>query len=825
MPNLNLMFMCRCLSVLAILILSACGGESGLQSTDTSQVQEPDKTVKGITVNPNMTALFLQRTSTSISAKSTPRSTLVDGDYYSGTLLVTNAETGNQQEFYWYIRVDADGKAVSQKNISLVPGTYHFSLLLEGNGHQYAGSAENILLEDGDEQAVNMTIKPLIGNTISDVQLLDTMADIKLRIDQADLLAIDLTEPRIGISIDGADEEIFSVNSETGLSDAVLSLPDGEYRIQVNFYDGNMLIGHTLDTQETVQLVNSENISFDIVPLQADVSLALSEGNPDTGLFRINIPNAIVDSVDALETLKAYLKLNGSVFVEQLLDIQQEGGQYFAATTLDIGLENQDQLVINLDFIDQSKAEEDQLLTSCTGVINLQSTNNQFTCPLELQNSYVVSGHLLATLAINVLQSNDGKLDSVAGAEVFINGESIGLTNGSVLSTPGFIKTNVQQGEYSIRVEAGSRATNVQLTALPLQIINQDIILSPSDTDGGDDSDGSSGNDDGIVIVDGPGCGSESPRNSHERWIQIAAQTSPSQLSTCVNQRSYTRLLNDDVQFMVAYPDLGIHYVFDLWYLRRANQMNCAYLPETLPNFLTPDLFWKQDGCSYNGATSFSLTTATGNWCQTTAYQAPAVSGAGINYNTMTANSRCNLYIRTYNDTQATLLPANGSYYTDEAYAQSYDATNRTMLVDDQWVSLNAIATTMGDWGYVFDGNVKTVVTSAYNNPNVKSISINYHTPLKIRRFEIVNPFSAGVFGRAPYLVRVQARVPGRESIWTTIGAYSMPQTEDLNVMLTIPDNDYGRLSEYRLIFVRPYNSTNPRDYIQFSDIKAYTYD
>lgn len=228
--------------------LIACGGSSDNddQNTNSSDVEEQSSTDNQTDANkmavafaPQFTAYFNQvaRKGVVPAKRTAEPQKMAANSSYSGTLVATNADTGNTQTFDWYVKVDNDGNIVSQKNISLSPGTYSFSMLLEGGGYQYGGDAQNVALADGDTQNIAIVIKPIVGGSISNIELLDTMADISFTINSADLLAANIEDPRMGIIIDSGDEQIFSIDKTTGAPSALVSLPDGEYTVEVNFYD------------------------------------------------------------------------------------------------------------------------------------------------------------------------------------------------------------------------------------------------------------------------------------------------------------------------------------------------------------------------------------------------------------------------------------------------------------------------------------------------------------------------------------------------------------------------------------------------------------
>lgn len=148
------------LSSIMILLFITTGCTSSDGSGDSTKPQTTETSF-------NFTLTSFKKQETASSALGRLASFTAD-QVMTGQLTATNTETSEIQTFDWSIYFDEETWEVqSNKTIILAPGNYEFVLLLTKGSQQYAGSAVQAV-SDGTFD-VPMTVRPVIGDTVTDV--------------------------------------------------------------------------------------------------------------------------------------------------------------------------------------------------------------------------------------------------------------------------------------------------------------------------------------------------------------------------------------------------------------------------------------------------------------------------------------------------------------------------------------------------------------------------------------------------------------------------------------------------------------------------------
>jgi hypothetical protein len=419
-----------------------------------------------------------------------------------GELLAINTDTNEQETFTWTATFnEGTWEVESTKTIVLDPGTYDFSLLLEEGNQQYAGEAI-YEIEDGTND-VPLTVRPVIGETIADVYVVNELADFKFEYDPAELS--DFADPQIGIIVDSDAEQVFSVNPVTGISDNYINLTSGSHSLELKLYDGQIQKGKS-DQVQTVNVVPGENIVMDLVPLHGETLFSLTEEG-GTAEFSFTIPHEVADEAQGANNLEVIFTLVDSdgTLCEQTLALVSDGDDYTAEATCD----NIQSGTATASLIFNDISDNEQLAQWCE-TIDLNSEDQTLTCEIDLRRRAVITGALMAVLGVNVLDQSGLPIE---GAVVIVNGEQAGITGSGIFGTLGYLKLYLVKGDYTVRAEADSLygEADVALDALDVENVEvtADREISCESCKAILDAGNSVG--DGVYSIDPDGTGGDEP--------------------------------------------------------------------------------------------------------------------------------------------------------------------------------------------------------------------------------------------------------------------------------------------------------------------------
>ena len=397
-----------------------------------------------------------------------------------GTMQVTNLATNEIEIFPWTANVDPTdlNNIQSFQTLVLEPGDYLLELALSQGIHSYSGSALHNV-SDGDTETADMTIRPVIGQTLFDVNTIAELIDFRFSFSAAEINTANLTAPSVGISINGGNEQIFLLNTTTGLTEhMLLNLVPGQYDISLRLLDNGIQVGKSIAAQESsVTVAQGLDVSLDVIPLHGEFAMDLTAEGGDATID-LRFPVEVVEEVGGISNLDAIFRVAGPDYplYETPLAataIAQGYGTSVVLPNVFFG-----EMTFEMTFSDKTDNSE---IGYCITTTDLSSTSASLTCDMTLRRRQVASGSLLSTLGINV-RGLDGV--PVAGAVISIAGEEVAITNSAAFSTPGYSKVFIPSGTHSIKAQFGVASGEIEFVSQPLTVSNVDIVLNTIDTDG-----------------------------------------------------------------------------------------------------------------------------------------------------------------------------------------------------------------------------------------------------------------------------------------------------------------------------------------------------
>ena len=447
-------------------LLVACGGDAGEDGLDRSA-----GSATTVSLQYDVAALLQQNLNAgSVSAANFTSDQILRGQLAATT--VGGINDGQEEIFNWTIYLDEDTFAASSNStLTLAPGNYEFELLMGQDDQQYAGFTATTIA-DG-ENDISMIIKPVIGDAVSDVTIIDRLAYFKFQYQLADLAAI--AAPAVGISVDAGAEQVFAINTQTGMSDTFVNLPAGQHTLDLAFYDGAVQVGKSIAAQEVQNVNYGVNLAMDIVPLYGEVAFSLTETGADTTVT-INVPAEVIDEVGGVNNLTSTLSLvspKNPLQETTPFYIQQGDGSYQASVVLtDL---QYDDVVVSLTYGDATTGDQ---VASCSQAWTLTTQSPVFTCDVTLIRRAVINSSILGVLAVNV---EDDAGVPVSGA-VITNaaGDTLGVTGGGAFGSQGYVKLYLGAGSHDLTATdpLTGDLKSATVTVLPLSVGNLSMVLA-----------------------------------------------------------------------------------------------------------------------------------------------------------------------------------------------------------------------------------------------------------------------------------------------------------------------------------------------------------
>lgn len=448
--------------VLLTLTLFGCQGPSEESSGSTAKIDQPT-TETGAKVS------FQFDVSAFVASDSPERAPNFTADQvWSGNLYIRdlNETTGDTRPWTLYFD-EKTWNAESHETIILSPGNYEFILTMSKGDKHYRGTAAQYI-KDGTND-VALTVHPVIGTISTIITHTDKVGKLNFGFNAIDLSGI--TNPKLGVIVDGGAETYVTLNKETGLSNTNILLGENATSVELKLYDGDVQIGKSVQQTSPVDLVTGESKTVDFVALQGETTFSLNQAGGEAK-FQFMVPQEIVQSAGSPANLKTTLKIAGpnNPLRELDLAVEASGDQYFASTAL----QNIQYDTVTVSLIFTAISESKEIGTCNLENLTLLEQDSSQSCETGVHPLSAVEGNILATTAINAISANN---EPVQGASVYANGKFLGLTGSGGFGTGGYLKIDLKQGFYTIRVEKGDSYGETQITLLPLQLENLRIKM------------------------------------------------------------------------------------------------------------------------------------------------------------------------------------------------------------------------------------------------------------------------------------------------------------------------------------------------------------
>jgi hypothetical protein len=460
------------IAVAGSIVLSACGNSNSVPSIGQAQSEETEN----VDFDFDLTALL----DSVVPAGEPLNDELLLSDEASlmtGTMLVEDLDTNEVQSHSWTVNLDENDLAnvTSLKSLVLEPAIYSFSLVLDRGEHQYAGTSVHTV-EDGSQELVPMTIRPVIGDSQVTAEVVSELVDFRFSYSASQLGEAGLVDPSIGITIDQGSELVYELDPSTGLSEHMfLNLVPGTYDMSLRLFDTGNQVGKSVPDQGSdVPVSPGTNVTLDIVPLYGEVGLGLAVQGGSANIT-VQVPAEVVDEAGGLSNLQSILSVVGpeNPLQEVALSLVQVGADYEASVTLP------EMYYGSLDFeLAFSDIAGDEPLGTCVDSATLTRNQTLVECQLTLRTRSAIGGNLLSTVGLNVF-GLDGA--PVSGAVVSVDGEDIAITNSAIFSTPGYSKIYLNPGARNIVVRSGDSFGELSYTSVPLSVDNINITLDQTD--------------------------------------------------------------------------------------------------------------------------------------------------------------------------------------------------------------------------------------------------------------------------------------------------------------------------------------------------------
>ncbi|MBB1489687.1 hypothetical protein, partial [Oceanospirillum sediminis] len=172
-------------------------------------------------VDSSFTSVYRARVNHNVDVSNSRERKARDVSYFEGTLTAKNLTTGDEESFDWPITIDENGKAKSEKTVTVFPGTYDFTLVVTKGSQQYTSVLTSELIEDEGEYRLNMDLIPIAGETVVNIDSIKNLSRLRLEFPPEEF--VNIAAPQIGLVIDGV-ETVYEISKESGLAEVILNL-------------------------------------------------------------------------------------------------------------------------------------------------------------------------------------------------------------------------------------------------------------------------------------------------------------------------------------------------------------------------------------------------------------------------------------------------------------------------------------------------------------------------------------------------------------------------------------------------------------------------
>lgn len=468
------MFLTRSLYAAGISVLLVFLAGCNTQNSGGKNSQPASSASQSHSLDLSLASLYSGVVSKSTASKHTTTVSSV----LTGSLQAINYTTNKITNYDWSATLDDTTLTVhSIKTLTLEPGSYHFTLLLSDSSYQYAGDSY-ATITDGNVSDISMTLAPVIGDTVIDVSAVSTLSDYHFTFDSSELSSI--YSPKLGITVDGGLEQIFTINKLTGLTDSYINLSEGSHTIKLALYEDTEQIGRSVEAQESVTIVVGSPLTMDIVPLHAETAFSFDVVTGGA-IVKTILPNEILDIAGPVDLNVILTLTDGNTSYEKSMSINAEDNITYGITSF--GPVTSDPIAygdyaMQLLFIDTTNPSIP--LGSCLmDHITLDKNGSSIECSVSVSNPSLASSSILASVGINVYDTSSYP---VGGALVYANDELIGITGGGTFGTEGYLSVDLPSGDLTIKAVTGNDYGIINTILNPLDIKNLDITVNQSGT-------------------------------------------------------------------------------------------------------------------------------------------------------------------------------------------------------------------------------------------------------------------------------------------------------------------------------------------------------
>ncbi len=385
-------------------------------------------------------------------------------EVYEGTMTAYEVNSSTTQTFDWLAKIDETGMvAISNKTLLLNPGDYELELLLEKDGKQYVGTS-SVHVEDTDQLEVNFDLHAVIGDVITDISTIGSLASFEINFPSNELAGFDL--PRIGVIVNGGDEEIFNINKTDGTPEGVINIVNGD-EVFMKFYDGGLQKGKS----DVVTAQGGETMQLTFKPIYGEVDIqgiGDANGTIDMGF---KVPNEVIDEAGSIDNLTALLTyLNGSTYNEVALELNQVGSSWEA----NYSITNASYDTLGYSVIFAKLAEGDEIGRCTQEAFDLTKNEATKSCEIDLKRGIVMDASFEGVAGFNVY---DEFGDALAGMAVYADDIFIGYTGSGTFGSKGYLKSYFKPADYVIKAESATRSYAKEVTIAPLSVNNYEFLI------------------------------------------------------------------------------------------------------------------------------------------------------------------------------------------------------------------------------------------------------------------------------------------------------------------------------------------------------------
>ncbi len=395
-----------------------------------------------------------------------------------GVLEAENLRNGENIVLNWRGEVDEENfRVISYSTFALKTDTYKLRMTIEYDNYKYIGTINSAYVEEGQVNNLVFNLIPVIGDDTFTVAT-ENMPMLRYKFKTEEITNI--ANPIIKVTVDnGTQSDALVINKGTGIVPSYFNYDEGEHIIDIEFYDGDLLIGRTQELSKKIKVIGGQDIEVNIVPIYGDaiITTLLQSGEKK---FIFHIPNVVIEEVGGeVSNLKTVFKMAAgqfnSAFEREIEFVEMPGLPYYAAEIIVDNLKaDQNEVMYSLEFYDKS---DDYLLGSGTSSGTIDTREIHHNMQIKLRRRAFIVGNLLNVIGINVYDELD---KPVNGAPVFLNGEFVGITGTIAGTTAGYFRLYVGKGNHVIKAQNYPLNREGEVTVITdvLEVLNEEVVAN-----------------------------------------------------------------------------------------------------------------------------------------------------------------------------------------------------------------------------------------------------------------------------------------------------------------------------------------------------------